>query len=959
MNKTTERIGSELSGLVKGEVQVDIFSRVAFSTDASIYQIMPQCVVSPADTADVAATVRYAADNGIPVVGRGAGSGLAGEALCDGIVLDMMRHMNRIVSVEEDGSRVTVEPGVVLDDLNAYLAKYGKKIGPDPSSGNRAVIGGIVGNNSTGAHSLEYGYIADFVEEMEIVLADGSVVEVANDVDPEGVKDARLRELAQACMKVLSGNEQIIADAQPKTKRNRCGYNIVGVVHDGRIDLARMLAGSEGTLAVFTRITLRTVDVPACKALLQIEFDSIDQMARAVPVIVECGASTCELMDRAVLKMAAESLPAYRDIFPVHCAAALLVEHCGASQEEVLAKIERTERELGGLAAACKRVLDANQQKRLWKSRKDAVPLLHREKGPRQPIPFMEDVSVENTRLAEYLRGLAAIGEKYGISLVYYGHAGDGELHVRPYLDLSSAEDVQKMQSLAAEAFELAWSLGGTISGEHADGLLRTAFIRRQYGDAYYELLGGIKHAFDPRELMNPGKLISDDPDVMVKHFRASNPVLTERLQTNLLFERDEFRYEIEQCNGCGVCISTQAGARLCPVHRALNEELACSRAKANLLRAWITGKLDHAAFESDEFKRILGLCVNCKMCSVQCPSGVDVSKLIMEARSELVRRRGMTVAERALTRNRYLSGMGSAFGPLSNVVMGLRPFKWLMEKAVGIDRRRTMPSFQRGTFVAKGRRYLAKQPPIVNPVDKVAYFADSYANYNDHELGFAAIRTLRHNDIDVILPEQLPAPITAAAYGAVNTARKDFAYAAKRLADLVRSGYKIVCSEPSAALCLRSELKHFIDGEDGRLVSGNTYELMGYLNDLRKAGRLKAPAADGLDGERYAYHAPCHLCALGGGAASVELLSNLTRVDITDVDAGCCGIAGTYGMQKKNYETSMKIGGPLAEAIKAVDAEDALTECGACKMQIEHLTGKRVSHPIKVLARAYGLMQA
>ncbi|MBE0535384.1 MAG: anaerobic glycerol-3-phosphate dehydrogenase subunit C [Phycisphaerae bacterium] len=957
MKKTSEQIGADLSGLVKGDVRIDIFSRIAFGTDASIYQILPQCVVSPKDTADVAAVVRYAAANDIPVVGRGAGSGLAGEALCDGIVLDMVRHMKRILSAAEDGSQVTVEPGVVLDDLNNYLAKYGKKIGPDPSSGNRAVVGGVVGNNSTGAHSLDYGYIADFVEEMEVVLADGSVVEVSNNVDPNAAADPRCRQLATACMGVLADSEQIIADAQPRTKRNRCGYNIVGVCHDGKIDLARLLTGSEGTLAVFTRITLRTVDVPACKALMQIEFDTIDQMARAVPVIVDCGASTCELMDQAVLKMAAESLPAYRDIFPVHCAAALLVEHNGRSQAEVLAKIEKTERALGGLAGACKRVLDANQQKRLWKSRKDAVPLLHREKGPRQPIPFMEDVSVENTRLAEYLRGLAAIGKKYGISLVYYGHAGDGELHVRPYLDLTSADDIRKMQSLAAEAFELAWSLGGTISGEHADGLLRTGFIRRQYGDAYYALLGGIKHAFDPHALMNPGKLISDDPDIMIKNLRASNPVLTERLQTNLLFECDAFRYEIEQCNGCGVCISAQAGSRLCPVHRALNEELACSRAKANLLRAWITGKLDEAAFESDEFKRILSLCVNCKMCSVQCPSGVDVSRLIMEARSQLIRRRGLTMTERALTSNRYMSAMGSMFAPVSNYVMGLRPFKWLMEKVLGIDRRRGMPRFRRGTFLKRGRRYLAKQPPLPNPIDKVAYFADSYANYNDHALGFAAVQTLRHIGIEVILPEQLPAPITAAAYGNVAAAQKDFAYVTGRLASLVRSGYKIVCSEPSAALCLKDELKHFIDNEDARLVSASACELMGYLNDLRKAGRLKTEVVDLLEGERYAYHAPCHLHVLGQAGACVELLSALTHAQITDVDAGCCGIAGTFGMQKKNYETATKIGSPMAAALNAIETKDAITECGACKMQIEHLTDKRVTHPIKLLARAYGLV--
>ena len=952
VNKTTEQIGAELSSLVKGEVQADIFSRIAFSTDASIYQLIPECVVSPADTADVVAVVRYANEHNIPVVGRGAGSGLAGEALGDGIVLDMKRHMNKVIGVEDDGGFVTVEPGVVLDDLNTYLSQYGRKIGPDPSSGNRAVIGGVVGNNSTGSHSLEYGYIADFVESIEVVLADGRVVELGNDVE---IADS---DVAKACFDVLDGKEQVIADALPKTKRNRCGYNISGICHGGKVDLARLMAGSEGTLAIFTRLKLRTVDVPVCRALLQIEFESIDKMAKAVPVIVESGASTCELMDQSVIKLAADALPAYRDIFPVDCAAALLVERTGDTEQEVIDRIAATDKAVGDMASGRKIVFDAEQQERLWKSRKDAVPLLHREKGPKHPVAFMEDVSVENTKLAEYLAGLGVIGEKYGISLAYYGHAGDGELHIRPYLDLGDPGDVEKMRSIAGEVFELAWSLGGTISGEHADGLLRTAFIKQQYGEEYYELLRGIKKVFDPDELMNPGKLISDDPDIMTKNLRASSPVLTERVDTNLLFETDEFRYEIEQCNGCGVCVSTVAGSRICPVHRAMKDELSCSRAKANLLNAWITGKLNHSDFESDEFKRILSLCINCKMCSVQCPSGVDISKLVIEARSRLVEKKGLTITEKTLSRNRIMSVMGAAFAPLSNFVMSLGLFKWFLEKSIGIDRRRSMPKFQRGSFVKKANKYLASQPPISNPIDKVAYFVDSYANFNDHELGFAVIKTLRHNNIDVIVPEQIPAPITAMSYGDLNNSAKDLERIVPELANLVRMGYRIVCSEPSAALCLGDELRLFAEGQDAKAVSENVFELMSYLNDLKKRARLKIILSDNLDVKEYAYHSPCHLCAMGLSGASIELLTSLTDVNIVDVEAGCCGLAGTAGMKKKGYDLSLEIGREMTNALNAMDTEYVLTECAACKMQIEHLTGKETIHPIKLVARAYGLMK-
>jgi len=955
MQEKTEQIGAELARLIKGDVSVDIFSRVAFSTDASIYQIMPACVVAPRDTEDVIAVVKYACENNIPIAPRGAGSGVAGESLTSGIVINTARHMNAIFGVESGGEIVVCQPGVVLDDLNNYLAKFGKKIGPDPSSSDRAVIGGVVANNATGAHSLQYGHIARYVERIETVLADGTVAEFTNNLDPARATDRNVAGIANKCMEVLRGKEDVISKALPRTKRNRCGYNIAGICHDGRIDLAKLLAGSEGTLGIFTKVAFRTVDLPKAKAILQLEFDSFENMAQAVPVIVDSGASACELMDRTLIDMAIEALPQCRDILPKDCTACLLVEHIGDSSEEVTKKINKTGSMVSDLASRQMCIFDPAQQQRLWKARKDAVPLLDRKKGPDHPVAIIEDVCVGSSRLAEYITGLQKIGEHYDIPMAFYGHAGDGELHIRPYLDLSLPEGIVKMGNIAADVFELAWSLGGTISGEHADGLLRAAFIQKQYGPEFYELLKGIKDIFDPAGLMNPGKIINDDPDVMTKNLRAGHIVFAERLMTNLNLDPKEFRYEIEQCSGDGVCLSTQVGSRMCPVFRAVGEELACSRAKANLLRAWIMGILDKADFESEEFKRIIGLCINCKMCSVECPSGVDISKLIIEARAEYAKRKGLTRTEKALAHNRSLSILGSLFSPVSNFIMDRSLFKSLLENFVGLDRRRTMPKFQRSSFLKKGRKYLAKAGPVASPIDKVAYFVDSYANYNDHDLGFAVIKCLRHNKIDVILPNQLPAPLPAIVYGDLDTARKDLTYIIRNLADAVRVGYKIVCSEPSAALCLRDELKLLIDSEDAKLVSENTYELMSYLQDLHRQGKLRTRA--GTDGREFAYHTPCHLFALGLAGASIELLTELANVKITDINSGCCGLAGTCGMQKKNYDLSVEIAKEMVEALNAVDAKFAMTECAGCKMQIEQLTSRKVIHPVKVLAGAYGLL--
>jgi FAD/FMN-containing dehydrogenase/Fe-S oxidoreductase len=954
MREKPEQVAADLAKVVRGDVFADIFHRAAYSTDASIYRIVPGCIVAPRDKTDIVAVVQYARAKGIPVVARGAGSGLAGEALCSGIVFDMTRYMNRIISVDDNGKRVVCEPGVVLDDLNNRLAEYGRKIGPDPSSGNRATVGGCVANNSTGAHFLEYGYIENYVEGIQAVLADGSVAEFENDFDPEQSIDDRTASVARSCISILSGKEAVITKALPKAGRNRSGYNIAGICHDGRIDLARLLAGSEGTLAIFTKIVLKTVAVPAAKALLQLEFDSLEKMAKAAPIIVKSGASACELMSKTVIDMAFEALPEYRDVLPAGAAAVLLVEHTGQTQNEVREKIEHTDTAVGAMASGRTIVFDEKQQEHVWKSRKDSGPLLYRARGRKKPAEFMEDVSVGADGLARYIAGLREIGKRYDIEMSFFGHAGDGLLHIRPYMDLSEPAEVEKMRSMASEVFELAWSLGGSISGEHAEGLVRAAFIKRQCGNEFYELLRRIKETFDPDGLMNPGKIINDDADIMVKNLRGEHVLLPEKLETDLLFEKDELSYAFEQCNGCGVCRSREPGLRMCPVFRAMGEEMGSSRAKANILNFWATGQLKEKDFESPEFRKLMDLCVNCKACRLECPSGVDISKLMNMARAMLAKHRGLRRPELALSYNRYISRLSSIFSPLSNFFIQLPAFKWLLEKSAGIDKRRGMPRFKRSSFLKAGRQYLAACEPIDQPVDKVAYFVDTYANYNDHELGFAVLEVLRANGIEVILPKQRPAPLPAIVYGDVKRARRDLSYNVKHLARAVRDGYKIVCSEPSAAVCLETELRHFVAGEDTRLVSENTYELMNYLlafhveNKLRQA---KKPIP-----EEFVYHLPCHLCAVGNGTASIKLLQELFGVNVTDLKAGCCGLAGTFGMQKKNYELSSQIAKGLKEALEKSPTKNVLTECSACKMQIEHISDCMVRHPIKILAGSYGL---
>ncbi len=958
--KTIEAVGADLAGLIAGDVRVDVFNRIAYSMDASIYRIMPRCVVMPRTEADVVATVRYAVENNIPIAARGAGSGVAGESLTDGIVLDMRRYMTRIVQTADDGSWVRVQPGVVLDELNRRLIRLGRKIGPDPSSGNRAVIGGVVANNATGAHSLRYGFISDHVQSLRTVLSDGTVCDFRNGMRPQDGVEPAVRRLLEGCLQWLEPNERLIAQSQPATKRNRCAYTLNGAVADGAVNMARLLTGSEGTLGIFTEITLRTVPLPKAVGLVQFEFAGFEAMAQAVPIIVENGAGACELMDKTLAAMARDALPQYRDVLPADCAATLLVEHSGPTVEMVRDKIAATIKAVGDLAARATEFLDAPRQAHLWKSRKDAVPLLNRGSGQAHPLAFIEDVSVDHRRLDAYITGLENISKRYHFPAAYYGHAGDGELHIRPYLDLRKADDLKAMRRIAEEVFSLAWSLGGSISGEHGDGLLRAAFVRRQYGDAYYELLKGVKALFDPHGLLNPGKIVNDDPDIMIKNLRVESLASAAPFTPELHLEPEVFRLEVEQCNGCGVCLATGPGMRMCPVFRGTGEEVATTRAKANLIAAWMAAEKDGRPLDDAQLKRHLALCVNCKMCSIECPAGVDMSRLIIEARAQIAKHTGFTAAERALIHNRWLSIVACASSPLSNRMMRWSVVRWLLEKTIGLDRNRPLPHFERGSFIRKAQALSAESETLKSPIGHAVYFVDSFVNYNDHSTGRAVLDVLRRANVAVAVPKQRPAPMPAFVYGNVDRARKDLLFNLRRLGPYAAMGYRVVCSEPSAALCLGPEM-HFIDDSDtAHSVSRQTAELMAYLDELLAAhpelrGRLKT-SAHPFSGKRIAYHTPCHLKPLRDTALTPRLLGELCGLEVQDLNAGCCGLAGTAGMQAKNRDLSAAIGKSLKEAIDACQPDIILTECAACKMQIETLCRHNIPvlHPISVLAQAF-----
>ena len=954
-----QQIARDLHAALAGSVHADRLTRAIYSTDASIYQILPAAVVLPANGDDILTTLHYAAQNHLSVIPRGAGSGLAGEAVGSGIVIDFSRHLNRLINLDLHANQVSVEPGIVLEQLNRQLAHHHKQIGPDPASGNRATIGGMIANNATGAHSLKFGYTSNHLQCLNIITADAQNATVTRQHLPQN-NNGPAAAYTHAVHSLLAPHRDLLDRAKPTTDRNGSGYNIfAALAPDNSVNLAELLAGSEGTLALVTQATFNLVDLPPCKMLLQLNFPSLAHMARAVPHLLQLTPAACELMDRTLLTLARKAYPQYHDVLP-DTAASLLVEFDGPDPDALEHRLQQAQkfaRQLPHDARpdAATSITSPQLQQRVWAARKAATPLLYRDKGPAQPIPIIEDIAVNPDQLAQYLARLHDITTRLNVPVAYYAHAGHGELHTRPFLNLHLPEHRRKLQQLADEVFNLVWSLGGTISGEHGEGLVRASFVPKQYGPEITELFRQLKHIFDPHNLLNPGKIINDDPDVLTKNLRFDhNNSLNER-PTNLIFRDDELTREIEQCNGNGLCRSADPTLSMCPIFRATGDELASPRAKANLMRHWLHGLLDEDLLASQEFRRVADLCVNCKSCARECPSLVNIPKLMLEARAEYVRRNGLSRPQHVLTRSEFMSRFGAAFAPIANPIMRSGPFRRFLELAAQLDRRRPLPPFNRGNNIRKLRRHLRRVGPVKKPIDKVAYFVDLYATYNDHALGRAVVDLLRHCRVDVIIPPQRSAAMPPLTYGHLAAARPTAAYNIAHLAHAVRQGYKIIASEPTAALCLKEEYLDLIDSDDARLVADNTFELTDYLARLARADRLPEPPRP-LN-LTIAYHTPCHYAALDIPDGTAYLLSRIQGLSLEPLPKSCCGIAGTFGFQKKNYDLSLRAGQPVLDALRNATAPLATTECATCKMQLEQTTGKTVLHPAKLLAIAYGLL--
>ncbi|MEL6109002.1 MAG: anaerobic glycerol-3-phosphate dehydrogenase subunit C [Planctomycetota bacterium] len=973
-----QRIQDDLRGVIRGDVACDSISTTLYSTDASLYEIEPVGVVRPRSVADVAAIVEYSGEHDLPLHARGSGSGVAGESIGPGLVVDFSRYFRRM-EVHDDARTITVQSGLTMAEMNREVKPFGRWFGPDPATRSITTIGGTLAVNASGSHYLRSGSARDNIQSMRVVTVDGELLNLGKHSPNEPGTTGRL---AQGLIEIHSQYKDCIESLETAPPA-RCGYRFDGIFgEDGRVDLAKFLVGSQGTLAFIADATLVTEPIPAHRGVVILFFHRTESASRAAVKSLQHHPVACDFMGRRLLGIARETEKQFEDVIPAQSEAMLLIEFQGDSLSELNERMEVLQKELSrGVDGAFDSTTTTDQRTRdqYWALCRRVTPRLGRLNGPDMPVPFVEDIAVAPERLPETLSAIQNKLRDLGTTATVFAHAGHGQLHIRPFLDLADHRERDKLRVLAHEVAEVVWRFGGQIAVEHAAGLSRSALLPKQFGD-FWPAMGQIKRLFDPHHRLNPGKLfgaVLQQPDENLRGFGETIEVSTDkrsllpaaervvqaaRLRRTAVPELPVLQQwppnamidEVTQtCNGCARCRTTANSERQCPVFRTMRNEESTPRAKANLLRGVLSGKISVDSLAGDRAKSVADLCFNCHQCRLECPATVDIPKIVGELKAQYVATNGQPLSDLLLGHLDTLAAIGSRFPGLSNALIRSGTVRWWIEKLFGLSSARELPPLASPTFMRYAAQRRWTKPPAGDG-PKIIYFVDYFANYHDPDIGRALAEVLQQNGIAMYVPPHqsgsaMPRITAGDLRGARRMARRNL----RILADAVRSGYRVITTEPSAALCLKHEYPILFDDEDAHLVAENSYEACEYLCKLHEMKSFNQEFQR-MDCQ-FAYHRPCHLRVLDPQLSSVQLLQLIPGVDVRHINAGCTGMAGTWGLQRKNYRNSLRIGWPMISAMRASGTKLSCTECSACRMQIEHGTTGTTLHPIKLLAYAYG----
>lgn len=973
-----QRIAEDLNGSFDGELRFDPLTRAMYASDASLYEIAPLGVAYPRHRDDVVTLAKYSAEHQIPLIARGGGSNVTGGAIGHGLIVDLSRHLTTISEIGDNSVRV--QTGVVRDVLNKKLREVGRYLPPDPSTTAVTTVGGMIGVDAAGAHAVRVGSMRDYVRSIEFVLAGGNWFEAKRepltqlfpDIDPASLQpgeslDAK-RSIISRLTRVLRDNDAMIRERQPPLIRNCAGYSLRSVLSRDDFNLPRLLVGSEGTLGIFTEATLHTSPLPAHRGAALLLFGQLESAIRVVHAIADQQPSASDLLDRRLLSLAREADPRFESIIPKNAEAALLIEQTGFTERQVkdrMRSIIEIARQTDSSMMIGQQSYSEEGVEFLWSLPYRVVPLLIRLKGQSRPLPIIEGLAIPPQSLRDFLLKAQKVLQKHEVTASLYAHAASGQIHLRPIVPFPTSHDGHLLEALARELYEVVFSFGGTISGEHGDGLSRTAFLRSQYGPLY-RVFQDIKGICDPLNLMNPGKIVCDDPRLTIRHFRHTTespatseqppPARPETIALQLRWSHDDLAEAASRCNGCGNCRTQDSNLRMCPFFRLDPIEEASPRSKANVVRHMSIGELSNRDMSSDEMQRLTKLCFNCKQCELECPANVDVPHLMIEARAAYVAEHGLSRADWILARAHSFGSLGVSIAPLANWALASRTGRWLIEKLLHVARRRRLPTFARRTFLRQAKSDLSRRDILTSEPRPVVYFVDHFANYHDPELAWATVAILRHHGIPVFVPAgQTASGMAMISAGDLDAARELAEQNLRELAELAREGLTIVCSEPTAAVCLKQEYPLLVNHPDVQIVAQQVVEVGSFLRQLHNHGQLKTDF-HALD-LKVGYHTPCHLKALHQGTPLADLIQLIPGLQLEHLNGGCSGMAGAYGLTVENFQTSLQLGKPLFEAMQATTIQVGTTECSSCKMQMEQGHPRATLHPIKLLALAYGLM--
>lgn len=960
---------NSLSEQLSGALQIDNLSKALYATDASVYRKIPLAVAFPETVEDIKKILAFANENRVGVIPRTAGTSLAGQCVGEGIVVDVSTHFTKILHLDEEKKQVKVQPGVIRDELNQYLKPFGLFFGPNTSTSNRCMIGGMIGNNSSGTTSIQYGVTRDKVIALKTILTDGSEAVFERKSSDEYQKLAATDSLEGKVYKTLyeelssvEVQQQIRKEfPKPEIHRRNTGYSIDTLLDSSlfgnsekQINLCALLCGSEGTLAFTTEITLQLDDLPPpISAMVATHYHSLETCLSDVAQVMQHRLHTCEMMDRVILDCTKNNRQQQANRFFVNGdpAAILMLEvrsHTDADLKKQLGQLQETIAK--SKLSYASPVLRGGAINQALELRKAGLGLLGNMVGDQKAVACIEDTAVALEDLKDFILEFTKIMDGYGQKAVYYAHAGAGELHLRPILDLKRREDVQLFRAITTDVAKLTKKYRGSFSGEHGDGIVRAEFIPLMIGTKNYDLLRSIKYAFDPKGILNPGKIVDYYP------MDASLRYVTNRkepeIKTLMDFSDSQgILRAAEKCNGSGDCRKTHhfSGA-MCPSYHATKDEKDTTRGRANALREFLTQSDKRSAFDHKELKEVFDLCLSCKACASECPSNVDVAALKAEFQYQYQEANGYSLRNKLFAHNTRLNALGSKVAFLTNFIYRSKLLSGLLKKSFHVAKERSLPKVYSFNF----NKYLQKQSNQIVTKKSVVLYIDEFTKYLDIEVGKDAIALLKGLGYKVAL-FYAESGRTYISKGFLRQARSLAKNNLKKLSKIVQDETPIIGLEPSAILTFRDEYKRLVPSSERiKKLAQQSFLIEEFLASEIEEGAITASSFT-KDAKKIKIHGHCHQKALSNQKVTFDMLNLPVNYSVSIIASGCCGMAGSFGYEKEHYETSMTIGElKLFPSIRKTEEDTLIAANGtSCRHQIMDGTARKALHPITILRRA------